>query len=228
MLAEPEALKMAESITSDEVQQKSVAAMPAPLGEIHHWLYLELSWLHIKWSDFKRLYATSEERIDLFNKVAPVFFNQLQRTMWEDILLHLCRITDPIKTKGHDNLTIRRMPDVIPDLALRGTVVPLVKEAEQKTDFARDWRNRRLAHHDLPALQGHGPAAPLATASRQHVEDALAVISKAMNHIQRHYLKNSVQYEASIEALGGVESLVARLTKGIELEKAERERKLSR
>jgi len=201
--------------------------MPAPLGEIHHWLHDELAWLHIKWSDFRRLYATGQERVDFLNATAPAFFNQLQRMMWEDALLHLCRITDPVKSVGHDNLTIMRIPDAIPDLALRAGVKLLVDDAKQKSEFARDWRNRRFAHRELPAFQGH-VAAPLPPASRQNVEDALAAVRNAMNHIERHYLHETVLYEHSIEPLGGVEALIARLRKGIAAEKAERERKLGR
>jgi hypothetical protein len=43
-----------------------------------------------------------------------------------------------------------------------------------------------------------------------------------MTCIERHYLRETVLYEPSIEALGGVECLVIVLAKGIEAEKAER------
>ena len=218
---------MAKSISSDQVRNKSVVAMPVPLGEIHHWLHDELAWLHIKWSDFRRLYATSQDRVDLLNAVAPAFFHQFQRLMWEDVLLHLCRMTDPIKTMGHDNLTIMRIPDAVPEMALRDVVKTLVEDAKQKTQFARDWRNHRLAHQELPLRQGDF-ATPLLPASRQNVEDALAAVRRVLNQIERHYLNESVLYEQSIEALGGVESLLARLAKGIGAERAERERKLGR
>src|SRR5258708_21458228 len=134
---------MAESLNTEQVRNKSVVAMPVPLGEIHHWLHDELAWLHIKWSDFRRLFATGQERVDLLNAAAPAFFSHLQQMMWEDALLHLCRITDPVKSGPHDHLTIMRIPDAIPDLALRDVVRPLVDDAKQKTQFARDWRNRR-------------------------------------------------------------------------------------
>jgi hypothetical protein len=216
---------MGQSLTPDQVRNKSVLGMPAPLGEIHHWLHDELAWLHIKWSNFHRLYATSHEQLDLLNAAAPAFFHQLQRMIWEDVLLHLCRLTDPPETMGHANLTISRIPDAIPDPGLRDVVKPLVDDAIQKTRFARDWRNRRLAHQELPASQGQ-VAAPLAPASGQNVEDALAALRKVMNRVERHYLNESVLYEHSIPVLGGVEALLARLTKGIRAEKAERERKL--
>jgi hypothetical protein len=147
--------------------------------------------------------------------------------MWEDVLLHLCRITDPIKTMGHDNLTVMRIPDAIPDQAFRDEIKSLVEDVKRKTQFARDWRNRRLAHQELPPFQGQATAPPLPP-SRQSIEDALAAVVTVMNRIERHYLKESVLYEQSIEALGGVECLVALLAKGIEAEKAEHEMKLGR
>ena len=201
--------------------------MPGPLGEIYHALHDELAWLHIKWSDFRRLYATSQERVDLLNKAAPAFFHQHQRMIWENVLLHLCRITDPIQSMGHGHLTIMRIPDAIPDPALRAVVKSLVDDAKQKTQFARDWRNRCLAHQELRLSQSQ-VVAPLPPASRKNVEDALGAIRRAMNHIERHYLNESVLYEHSIEALGGVETLIARLTKGIGSEKTERDGKFGK
>lgn len=213
---------MAETLTPEQVLNKSVIAMLGPLGELYHPLHDELAWLHIKWSDFRRLYATSQERVDLLNKAAPAFFHQHQRMTWENVLLHLCRITDPIQSMGHDNLTIMRIPNAVPDPGLRAVVKSLADDAKQKTQFARDWRNRRLAHQELPAPPGQA-VAPLPPASRQNVEDALGAIRRTMNHVERHYLNESVLYEHSIEALGGVEALIAHLTKGIESEKAKRD-----
>ncbi len=209
---------MAEHVTTEQGRSKSAVAMPAPLGEIHHWLHDELTWLHIKWSNFCRLYAKDRERLDLLNAAAPTFFSELRQTLLEDVLLHLCRITDPPKSKGHDTLTFRRIPVAIPDRALRAVIQPLVEDTKQRTKFARDWRNRRLAHRELPAT--HGQAAQrLPQATRQDVEDALAALRKIMNQIERHYLNKSVLYEHSIEALGGVESLVKRLASGLAAEK---------
>jgi hypothetical protein len=209
---------MAEHLTTEQARSKSTTAMPAPLGEIYHWLHDELAWLHIKWSNFCRLYAKDRERVDLLNAAAPTFFSELRQTLLEDVLLHLCRITDQPKSGRHDHLTFKRIPAAIPDAALRAAIQPLVADTEHKTKFARDWRNRRLAHRELPAPHGQA-AQPLPEATRQDVEDALTALRKVMNQIERHYLNESVLYEHSIEALGGVESLVKRLTSGLAAEK---------
>ena len=198
---------MAKYLSSDQARDKSVAAMPTPLGEIHYRLHDEIAWLHIKRADFCRLYATGQERVDLLNAAAPAFFHYLQRMMWEDVLLHLCRVTDPVKSRGHDNLSIMRIPDAIPDQPFRNEMKSLIDDAKRKTQFTREWRNRRLAHEELPAFGGQA-AAPLPPANYRDVETALAALSVAMNRIERRYLNESVLYEQSIESMGGVERLI--------------------
>src|SRR5262249_36780520 len=156
----------------EQVRDNMVAAMPALLGELHYALHHEVAWLHVKWTDFRGLFARSPETIELLNAAAPAFFQELQRMMWEDVLLHLFRLTDPPQSVGHDNLTLQRLPKLISDQNLLSQVKPLVDRAVQRTKFARDWRNRRLAHKELPPPAGQ-PAQALAPASRQDVEGAL-------------------------------------------------------
>lgn len=216
---------VAETLTAEQVRTRSITMMPVPLGEIYYALHNEVVWLYLKWKAFRALFARSPETIKLLNVAAPAFFHELQRMMWEDILLHLCRLTDPPQSMGHDNLTVRRLPDSIPDANLQNQVRPLVDASRQKTEFARDWRNRRLAHKELPPTAGQ-VAQALASASCQHVEDALAAIRRTMNCIEQHYLDSPVSYEHSIEALGGVESLLMCLREGVDAKHIEREKML--
>jgi len=209
--------------TGKQVRDRSVAAMPSPLGEEYYALYNEVSWLHARWADFWSLYANDQETIDLLNTVAPAFFNELQRMMWEDVLLHLCRLTDPPSSFGHDNLTVRRLSELVSDTNLKKQLQLLIDDADHKTRFARDWRNRRLAHKDLPLAVGNA-AKPLEAANRQHVDQAFDAIRQIMNCIEQEYLDGPVLYEHMIEQLGGVQSLLTRLRKGAEAERIEREK----
>ena len=152
---------MSGNLSANEIQEQTIAAMGKPLGELHYALQSRGSchgciW---KWFDFRALFA-SKETIDLLNRAAPTFFSNLQRMMWEDALLHLCRLTDPPKSAGKDTLTIRQLPLLIADLDLQIEVKRLAAEAKNATEFARDWRNRRLAHKELPPLDG-GAKLPL-------------------------------------------------------------------
>ena len=210
---------MGETLTAEDVRNEAIAVMGSPLGDIYYSLSAEVSWLHLKWNDFRELFV-DRETVELLKAAAPAYFLDLQRQTWEDILLHLCRVTDPPVSAGKSNLTIRRLPDLVSDQMLRAELEVLVNDAVQKTMFARDWRNRRLAHKELNRLQ------PLASASLKHVEDALAAIRIVINRLEQPYLNKMVWYEHAIPALGGVASLIAVLRKGVDARRAEREAKL--
>jgi len=193
--------------------------MGTELGEIYHSLGDQVAWLHLKWDTFCELFA-ERDTVELLNSAAPAYFHELQRQTWEDVFLHLCRVTDPPLSAGKSNLTLRRLPDLVSDQTFRTNLNALVDDAVDKTTFARDWRNRRLAHTELNRSQ------PLASASRKHVEDAMAAIRLVLNQLEQHYLNKTVSYEHTIPDLGGVASLIRVLRKGVEARRAEREAKL--
>jgi HEPN superfamily AbiU2-like protein len=202
-------------LSSEEVRTAALEAMGSPLGELYDILYNQLAWVHVKWNEHRALFGTSKERVDFLNEAAPAFFASLQSTLWDDVLLHLCRLTDPEKSAGKPNLTLRRLPALISNPSLRKNVEDLLKQAKEKTAFAREWRNRRLAHREFPA----GITADLeslAPGSRHDVGEALTATRNVMNCIEMHYMKSSVLYERSIEALGSVDALLRCLEKGVE------------
>ena len=166
---------MGDHQTYDDVRASCVAAMGEPLGAVYHALWHQVALLHIRWNSYRELFAASPQTIALLNSAAPAFFFDTERIMWEDVLLHLCRLTDPpqVGKKKRETLTLKRLPPLVADPAISADVQQLVDAADQKTQFARDWRNRRLAHTELPALFGEIHR-PLENSSREHVEKALA------------------------------------------------------
>lgn len=111
---------MAEEHGPDEVKQRYVTSMGKELGQLFHLLWNECVWLHWKWSEYATLYGSKSERVDLLNQAAPAFFKIVQDAMWEDILLHICRLTDPPKSRrGKHTLTLRRLPDLVPAVIRR-------------------------------------------------------------------------------------------------------------
>jgi AbiU2 len=205
---------MGDYMTSDEIRAESVAKMGEALGNIRYELNNQIELLHVRWKPYRELFGTSPGTIALLNATAPAFFYDLEHIMWEDVLLHFCSVTDREQTMGKDNLTIQRIPPLA-DVAVKHELKGLVDLAVDKTGFARDWRNRRLPHTALPPLPGE-IAKPLATTSRQHVEDALAALRAVMNCVESHYLGCPVRYEHAIEPPGGVAYLLACLQRGRE------------
>jgi hypothetical protein len=205
---------MSDVRTAEEVRAAKHTAMPNQLGELHYLLAHDLTVLHFKWRTFIELYCTSEERIELLNATAHHFFSDLQGILWEDVLLHINRLTQKATTFGHENLTIEQLLTHVSDDALKGRLKVLIEAAKAKCDFAQDWRNRHIAHRNLPPLDGRTPE-PLASATRQNVEDALAAVRATMNAVESHYEHATTHYPG-IESPYGAGALIMFLQKGFE------------
>lgn len=161
--------------SADEVRNEYIAVLGPELGKVYYLLYNELAWLHLKWGQFRALFGDTPTRVDLLNAAAPVFFRVVQDSLWEDTLLHLARMTDSPTSCGKANLTFRRLPMLIAGPALQDELTKLVDNAVVKCNFARDWRNKHIAHTDLQlALQES--TQPLAVASRKLVSEALEAL----------------------------------------------------
>jgi len=205
---------MGDYVSEEESLAQSIEKMGERLGGIYHELSKKLAFAHLCWNDYRALFA-SPETIDLLNSTAPAFFWTLEQMMWEATILHLCRLTDRPRIAGHDTLTLRCLPSFISDVSLTRKVQSLVDAAVAKAKFARDWRDRRVAHTELPPTDKQ-TAQPLAAASRQHVEDALEAMRAVLNCILWRYQQMTYGYEYFEGGPGGVQSMLAYLRKGLD------------
>ena len=175
-------------------------------------LHDDLAELHARWTVFSQLYATNEARVELLNASAPRFFRLCQDVFINDIMITISRLTDPRQTFGKDNLSMERLVALVdkpkhPDL--KGEVERLLTEAKSKCRFARELRNRRLAHSDLfTRLQG--PTGSLPDATKRQVEEALATLRAIMNAVEVYFEDNTVLYE-QVLMTGDGDNLICRL-----------------
>lgn len=193
--------------TSEEVRQQHLDTLGPELGPVYHALYNECAWLHIKWQQYVALYGTKPERIELLNRAAGLFFRIIEDTLWDDILLHLTKLTDrPSTYNKKKNLTIRLLPQMIADNTFRSEIENLVAAAVKATEFAHDRRNRHIAHRDL-ALAIKEEAIPLMPASREQVEDALEALSCPIQRIHEFYFNSQIRFGSIPEPNGAIDLL---------------------
>ncbi len=160
--------------------------MGSDLGPLCCELRDDFDWLRRKWSNFQELFGKGQERIDLLNMVASNFFYFLHRLFFEDAMLHLCRLTDPPRMRDRETLTVMALTDTVPDPALKASVEAKTKEVREDCEFARKWRNRRLAHTDLGTLrEGHALALPSVDSAK--IETALKSIDDLLTLVEDHY-----------------------------------------
>jgi len=192
------------------------------LGKLFDELRNEYVYLQWKWMEYLALFGSKPERVDLLNGAAPSFFRLVQDSLWEGVLLHIARLTDrSAPGKAKDNLTLQKLPDMV-DASLRAAVDNALQNCIVKCDFARDWRNRHIAHRDLHLVMG--AAKPLTPASRRAVHDAIGSIAALFNAITLHYLGSTVAYELTIEPLGNSENLLNVLRDGLRAEARRQDR----
>ena len=215
---------MAESKTVEQVRDEHLQVLGPIVGPLYHALYGEVTWLHAKWKQYRILFAESPERIELLNGVAGFFFRVIQDVLWEDVLLHIARLTDPPRSVGRDNLTLLRLTGLVQERAPFLEVANLVEQARMAADFARVWRNRHLAHREL-ALAFDDRATPLPEISREKVEHALAAIRAVLNKIEGHYWQKVVAF-VDFLAHDDAENLVYYLKVTSDAESRQRERLL--
>jgi hypothetical protein len=212
-------------LSAEEVQKQHLDILGPNLGPVYDALYNDCLWLHVKWRQYVELYGAKQERVDLLNRAARIFFRITQDTLYHDTLLHLCRLTDQTgKGKNKTNLTVKRLPSLISDSALRGQIQTLVNEAVKATAFARDWRDRHIAHRDLALTLKKG-AKPIATASRNDINQALQAVSHVLERIHHFYFESELRLARVTEALANdAVSLLYVIREGLEAEEKRRQR----
>ncbi len=214
---------MTTFLTEEDLRNEYVAVMGPDLGSLCHDLRKESDWLQDKWSMFQELFCTGPERLNLLNSVACNFFYCLHKLLFEDAMLHLCRLTDPAETKirvgkkvtVRKNLTVMGLADAISDPGLKAKARTEAQRVKKSCEFARKLRNQRLAHTDLEAFRKGGTGVQVLN---KHIVDALKSIRALLATIEQHYGRRPC---ASIADPWGAKALVWHLERAAEAAKNE-------
>ena len=176
--------------TATQAKADHVAVMGDEIGTVYSALWQEVAWIHKKWAQYVELFGTNPERIALLNRAAPSMIRTVQDALWEDVLLHLARLTDPPRSMGKANLSVRHLAALLVNSPIGPKADSLATSTLDACTFARDWRNRRLAHRDLDLALGQS-VQPLASASRAAVKASLVALEELLNAVSSHYLSST-------------------------------------
>ena len=193
--------------TPEEVKDEYLRLMGDDLGRLFHELTSEENWLRDKWAVFQELFQRSQERLDLLDRTASHFFCSLRKLLFEDAMLHLSRLTDPSVSIGKTNLTVKRLPASISDPELKASVETAIDDLVKNCEFARDMRNRWLAHTDLKTARREHPHT-LPAVMPEDIARALQCLRAVLLLIEEHY---SFPPTLTLRDPWGAEALVHRL-----------------
>jgi hypothetical protein len=180
--------------TYDEARIDYKNKMGEELGTAYHLLWNLYAQLHDRWHYYRALYCNSQADIDVMNRTAPRLFKNIHDVLWESVLLDLAKFCDPIPVRYRRPLSLVSLESLIPNGHI-GTLRSCVSEMVAKTEFARDWRNRHIAHWDYAHALDH-EIKPLQNASPFAVEEALGAIVRVLEAIESHFTGSMLCFDA--------------------------------
>ena len=137
----------------------------------------------MRFNEFKKLFGSQEDVLLLNELTGGGFSWDIQHALWDDLLLRVCRMTDPPGTRKKRNVTVRIIPQFVKEKKpeLLKDVQQCVNTAVQESEFARPTRNQRISHLDWDRAMGK--AKPSSNATLQQVGRALDAVHAVLFRI---------------------------------------------
>lgn len=135
-----------------------IAKYGSELGETFFYVHTHWCRLFTVFSQYANLFGKSKHRVDLLNQSAGPFFKTVQDTFHDEILLAICRLTDPAqsmkKIDPNKNVSVLRLALLLEQHTIGPNVLILANNAVSDADFAREQRNKKISHSDLEIVSG--------------------------------------------------------------------------
>ena len=161
-------------------------------GAAFYSLQNDWTWGLMRINEFRELFGRAED-VELLNAITGGGLTwDIQSIFWDDLVLRVCRLTDPPSSGGKQNLSVTRLPEFCEDKkpALCDEVRRCVDTAVEKAKFARDRRNRLISHTDW--ARAMAPSDPLAPATLKQIASALDAVHAVLNAVSRGLLNTGI------------------------------------
>jgi hypothetical protein len=169
---------------------------PRAVADVHRALWPHVVDLQGQWNTFRRLFMTNDGTVDVLNWAARGLFAKMQRSLVDEMILAIARLTDPPQTGSHKNVVLERLAQEC-DAAGRKDVGEQVRrclhEARKLSAAMRDQRNRRLGHLDFTT---HVEQQSVPAVFVREISGALRWIKAAMNSVEVALEGRTTMYSA--------------------------------
>lgn len=173
---------------------------------------------HWRWEVWKQLFVPDPDvpndaiqRMELMNSIAPALFAMLHQVLFADVILCLCKLTDPkdsrVRGGTRDNLTIkaaRHWAANRPTSRQQKGIDRRLAALDKTIKPFKTWRDRFVAHDDHLTALG---LASLPHLAGQKVERSLKRAREIMVLLDPHSKAVGYGYDSTV-ALGDGESLL--------------------
>jgi hypothetical protein len=165
------------------------------------------------WNTARFLFAGDKNNVDVMNAVAGEFFGMMQRLMFTDAVLRVCRLTDPPKNRHQENVTLARLLEATgweqSDTARWATFSDKLKAVKQACSGCRKQRDKIIAHKDLDVW---AKTTSLTLPTLRMIDDAIQAIEAFVNEISIALGKGEVGFDHIIHGDRPAKTLMRSLT----------------
>lgn len=202
---------MTKKQSSEDIRREYEQKLGHEFGSLFWYLRNDWANTRLAYKEFDELFGENHAAGKLA-AMAPLFTGDILRIFARSLILDISRLTDPAGSGQRRNITIRAIP---PHIARHGSLLQevkgLIEVAEDKAAFARDMRNKQLAHRDL--LAAKYPRGVNATEILTKGDEAISAIHGVLAAVGRTLLDSDMMdhivYEPRARALAvRVETLI--------------------
>ncbi len=138
-------------------------------------------WLRTCFNTFTALYESGDATDQVLTRTAPLFFHDLNLILVDYCLLQICKLTDPPRSVGRDNLTVKHINEL---LKAQNKLTPAISAASdglaQYRNLINDSRNRLISHADKRAVL---TGLPIGAHSKDEVDAFFANLYKYIDAV---------------------------------------------
>jgi hypothetical protein len=150
----------------------------------------EIAFLHAKWRFYLDLF-TSPDDVGFLNELALMSFQIIEESLRSDITMAICRLSDPAKSPGQQNLSVAALVDKLPHI---DGLDALRQDFDQKCQPVRKHRNKRVAHNDLRTALKPSEN-PLPNIGRLQIDSILSSAARLMSHVYQWCVEGELRFE---------------------------------
>lgn len=179
--------------TAEDIRQRVIDRLGSEFGDYFFHLDQSVIGLVSLWDLYRSLFGTNKERVDLLNQASGYVTRAIQDSLHERIILGVCQISDPYDSRGRKNVTVLGLPKFLPEPEHCIAMVPMIDAVKASTSFARDLRNKMIAHSDLEAVTG---SYAVDYSTRERIVAAIQSIIVPLRYVHVEYFGTSQLYHA--------------------------------
>lgn len=141
----------------------------------------ETATIVLKWRVYLAMFGTNQQRVEMMNSVSGLTAAIIQDAIYSDVILSLCRLSDPASQHRNKNNSVARLVGMFQEGSAKDRFSSLAGEFTMACQPLRRVRNLFLAHADSAASLDRENASGI---SRVQIETAMDCLKNVIRTIE--------------------------------------------